>query len=143
LEKGSGSTLAHALRVLADGTGKRGIESYRKQRLFRRKARASAVKASEVAQVFHGGELVIEHRGMAHVADARPLLGNLFRFAGGEDAGGSQGWFQKPGEHPQKGRFAGSIFSQQNVTTAGSEADRNFAQRREAAEEARYLVELR
>ena len=79
---------------------------------------------------------------MAHVADARPLVGNLFRFAGGEDAGGAQGWLQQPGEYPQQGRFSGAIFSQQNVTTTGSKANGNFTQRRETAEEARYLVEL-
>ena len=63
-------------------------------------------------------------------------------FAVGEDAGGAQGWLQQPGEDAQQGGFAGAVFSQQNVTAAGSEADRNLAQRREAAKEARYIVEL-
>ena len=139
---GQGGTLPHALRVLADRAGKRGVETHRKQRLGRRKAGAGAVETGEVAQVLHGGKLVIEHRRMAHVADAGPLLTNLFRFTLVEDARGAHGWLQQPGEQAQQGGFAGAIFPQQHVTAAGVKAEGDPAQSREAAKEARNVVEL-
>ncbi len=79
---------------------------------------------------------------MAHVANARALVGDFFRVAVGEDASGAQGWLEQPGEHAQQGGFAGAILPQQDVTAAGVEAERDFAQSREAAEEARNVVEL-
>ena len=79
---------------------------------------------------------------MAHVADTRPLAGNLFRLAVAKDAGGAQGWLQQSGEDAQQGGFARAIFPQQNITAPEIEAERDFAQRREAAKEARYVVEL-
>ena len=37
-------------------------------------AAAVAVEPGEVGEVFHGGELVVEHGGVAHVGDAAALL---------------------------------------------------------------------
>jgi hypothetical protein len=37
-------------------------------------ATAAAMEAGEVGEVFHGGELVVEHGRVAHVGDAMALL---------------------------------------------------------------------
>ena len=38
-----------------------------------------AVERGEVVEVFHGGELVVEHGGVAHVGDAAALRGGVCR----------------------------------------------------------------
>ena len=47
-----------------------GVEADLAQRFGRSKAGAAGIEAGEVAQVFLGGELVVEHGRVAHVADA-------------------------------------------------------------------------
>ena len=67
---GERGALAHALGVLAESAGEFGVEAYLAEHLGGGKAGAAGVEAGEVAQVFLGGELVVEHGGVAHVADA-------------------------------------------------------------------------
>ena len=59
-----------------------------------------------------------------------------------KDAGGAQVGSSSPGKDAQQGRFARAILTQQNVTTARHQVERNLAQSREAAKHARYIVEL-
>src|ERR1700753_507886 len=76
-DSGEGGALAHALRVLTEGTFEVGIKAYGAEcHLGAADAGAAsgAVEAGEVSEVLHCSELVVEHRGMAHVGDAMALL---------------------------------------------------------------------
>ena len=53
------------------------VEAHLAQRLGRRQAGAAGVEAGKVAQILLGGQLVVEHGRVAHVADARAGLVRL------------------------------------------------------------------
>ena len=76
-DAGERGALAHALGVLADGAGERGVEADGAEgHLGAAYAGAAffAVEGGEVVEVLHGGELVVEHGGVAHVGDAAALV---------------------------------------------------------------------
>lgn len=94
---GERGTLAHALRILADGAAERGVEADGAEGHLRAAyagTPAIAVEGGEVVEVLHGGQLVVEHGGVAHVGHAMTLA--LWRF--GEDAGGATGGSDETGE---------------------------------------------
>jgi hypothetical protein len=62
--------LPHSLRILAQDAVELGVQAHLAQGLGRRKASAAGIKAGKVAQIFLGGQLVVEHGCVAHVADA-------------------------------------------------------------------------
>ena len=69
-DAGQRGALAHSLRVLAERSVEVRIEADLTQGFGGFKASATGVESGEVAQVFLAGELVVEHGGVAHVADA-------------------------------------------------------------------------
>ena len=74
---GQRGALPHALRVVAEGAVELRVQTHLAQSLGWREAGAAGIEAGEVAQVFLGGQLVVEHGRVAHVADA---LAGLVRF---------------------------------------------------------------
>ena len=99
---GKGSALPHALRVLADGARECGVQAHRAQRHLRRGGATAhdvfgALQRGKVAQVFQGGELVVEHGVVAHVGDAAALLARLLA----EDMHRAPAGCDQPGKQPQ------------------------------------------
>ena len=141
---GERGALAHALRILADEAVELGIEADLAERVGGREAGAAGVKAAEVAEILLGGELVIEHGRVAHVADAGAGIMGL-RFA--EDADRAVRGAKKAGKNAQQRGFSGAVFAEENVAAARLEIERDLAESGKTAEEfgnlervARYWV---
>ena len=76
-DAGERGALAHALGVLADGTGECGVETDGAQGHLRAAdagAASVAIEGGEVVEVLHRGELVVEHGRVAHVGHAAALV---------------------------------------------------------------------
>src|SRR4029077_1414136 len=90
-----------------------------------------SVESCEVAEVLHAAHLVVEKRGVGHVAElAADLTGlntseNNDRAAGGSD---------EPGEHAQESGLAGAVVAQNSVKAPGGERRGHAAQRGKAPE---------
>lgn len=131
-DTGEGGALSHALRVLAEGACEVGIEANLAEGICGGEAVAAGVEAAEVAEVFQGGELVIEHGCVAHVADAGAGVVGL-EIA--EDSDIAVAGAEEAGEDAEKGGLAGAVFTNEDVTAAGVELDRDLAQCGKGAEE--------
>ena len=112
---GERGALAHALRILADEAIEIGIEADLTKRVGGREAGAAGIKTAEVAKIFLGGELVIEHGRVAHVADAGAGFMRL-RFA--EDCDRAVRGTKKAGENAQQRGFSGAVFTEENIAAA-------------------------
>ncbi len=136
---GERCTLAHALRVLSHGPRERRVKTDSAQGGFGCEARLLAVESGEVAEIFNGGKLVIEHGCVAHIPDAVSGIGGS-GFA--EDADSAVGGTEQSGNDAQEGGFAGAIFSEQEIAAAGLKFERDFSQRDEASIELREGFKL-
>jgi len=144
---GEGGALAHALGVLGDGAFECGIKGDGAEgHLGGADAVAAAlhlVEGGEVAEVFEGGEFVVEGGGVGHVGDASALLGGI----ASEDLDGALAGFGEAGEEAEEGGFAGAVFAEDEVDLAGVEGEVDGAEGGEGAEElgdrgeAGYFVE--
>jgi hypothetical protein len=74
------------------------------------------VEAGEVAQVLLGGQLVVQHGRVAHVADAGA---RIMRLLIAEDLDGAEAGAQESGQNAQQRRFARAVFADQDVAAAG------------------------
>ncbi len=131
-DAGEGSALTHALRVLADGTIEAGIEADRAEGHLGAAdagAAAGAVESGEVSEVFHCGEFVVEHGGVAHVSHAAALLVRRLREDGDAAAGGGD----EARDDAKEGRFARAIFAEDDGAGACGEGRRDIAECGEAA----------
>ena len=139
-EKNAGErgALAHALRVLAEEAIEIGIEADLAKSFSGREAGAAGIETAEVAEIFLGGELVVEHGRVAHVADAGAGLVGL-GFA--EDVDRAVGGTKKAGENAQERGFARAVFAEEDVAAAGLEIERDLAEGGKAAEELGHLIE--
>ena len=135
---GKRSALAHALRVLAQGAGEIGIESHLAQGFGRAEAGATWVEAGEVAQVLLGGQLVVEHGCVAHVADA---IAGVVRFEFAEYPDRSGAGTQQAGENAEERGFSGAVLADQDIAAAGLEIDRHLTERSKGAEELGDLIQ--
>jgi len=133
-DAGERGALPHALGVLAYGAGQGRVESDLAEGFFRREAGVGGVEGAEVGQVFGSGEFVVEHGGVAHVADA--VAGGVGRLSV-EDGDFALGGLEESGEDAEKGGFAGAVFAKEDVAAAGGEVDGDLAEGGERAEEAR------
>src|SRR6185312_16380717 len=124
-DAGQGGALAHALGVLAGGAGKRWVEADGVEGGLRREAGAAAVESGEVAKVFGGGEFVVKHGRVAHVADAIAGVGG-FVFA--EDVEAAVGGPEEAGNNAEEGGLAGSVFAEQEVAAPALKTGSDFAQ---------------
>jgi len=134
-DSGEGGALAHALGVLANWTGEVGVEAYGAEgHLGRAYAGAAfvAVERGEVGKVLHGGELVVEHGGVAHVSDAAAFA----MWGAGEDGNGSASGCDESGDDAEEGGFAGAVFAEDYGGAAGGEVDRDVSQSGEGAVDA-------
>ena len=95
-------------------------------------AGAAGIEAGEVAEIFLGGELVVEHGRVAHVADA---VAGLVGLEVAEDVDRAEAGAEQAGEDAQQGGFAGAVFADEDVAAAGLKIDRDLAQRGEGAKE--------
>ena len=132
-DAGERGALAHALRVLAEGAVEIGVEADLAQGFGGRKAGAAGIEAGEVAEILLGGELVVEHGRVAHVADAGAGVMGLEscrRHCDRAEAGAEQS-----GENAEQSGFAGAVFADENVAAAGLEIDGDLAKRGKGAEE--------
>jgi hypothetical protein len=89
------------------------------------------MECGEVAEVLHGGELVVEHGGVAHVGDAMALLVGCAIEDGGLAACGSN----EAGDDAEEGGFAGTILAKDDGGGARGEGDGEVAQRGEGGVE--------
>ncbi len=94
-------------------------------------AAAVALEGGEVAEVFDGGELVVEHGVVAHVGDAAALVLGLVA----EDVDGAAGGGDEAGEDAQEGGFAGAVVAEDDGGGAGGEVGGDFAEGGEGAVE--------
>src|SRR6202042_1577592 len=104
-------SLTHALGVLAEGAGEGGVEADGAEgHLGGTYAGAAllAVECSEVVEVLHGGELVVEHRGVAHVGHTAALAVGLFA----EDGSGAAGGCDQACDDAEERGFTSSVFSE-------------------------------
>ena len=97
-----------------------------------------AVEGGEVVEIFDGGELVVEHGGVAHVGEAAT---DLLRCVA-EDRDGASAGSDEAGEETKEGRFAGTVLTEDDGAGTGGEGDGDVAERGEGAVEARDGVEL-
>jgi hypothetical protein len=132
--------LAHALGVLAEETVETGVEADLAKSFIGGEAGAAGIETPEVAEILLGGELVVEHGRVRHVANAGAGLMGLRR---AEDADCAVGGTEKAGENAQERGFAGAVFAEENVAAARLKRKRNLAESGEAAEELGHLDELR
>ena len=141
-DSGEGGALAHALGVLADGAGEVGVEADGAEGHLGRAyagAAAVAVKRGEVGEVLHGGELVVEHGGVAHVGDAAALVVGRLR----EDRYGAAGGGDETGDEAEEGGFAGSVFAEDDGGGSGGEGGRDVAEGGEGAVDLGDGIQLR
>ena len=141
---GEGGSLAHALRILTDGTGECGVETDSAEGHLggagaTAGASAVAVEFCEVVEVFEGGELVVEHRVVAHVGDAVALLAGR----AGEDADGAATGFEEAGEEAEESGFAGTVVPEDDCGGADRELGGDVAEGDEATVELRGRIEAR
>ena len=130
-ERGS---LTHALGVLAEGAGEGRIEADGAEgHLGGAHAGAAffAVESGEVVEIFHGGELVVEHGGVAHVGHAAALQVGPFA----EDGGGAACGGNEARDDAEEGRFTSSVFAEDDGGGSGVEGCGDVAQGGEGAVE--------
>ena len=87
------------------------------------------MEGGEIGEVLHGGELVVEHGGVAHVGHTAALA---VRCAG-EDGDGAAGGCDEAGDDAEEGGFAGAVFSEDDGGAAGGEGGGDVAQGGEGA----------
>src|SRR5260370_564014 len=91
----------------------------------------------EVGEVAHGGELIVEHGGVAHVGDATALVVGRFRVDG--DAAAS--WADEAGDDAEESGFAGAVLAEDDGAGACGEGRRDVTESGEAAVDFRYGIE--
>jgi len=137
---GERGALAHALRVLAEEAIEIGIEADLAKSFGGGEAGSAGIKTAEVAKILLGGELVVKHGRVAHVADAGTRVVGL---GVAEDADRAVRGTEKAGENAQERGFACAVFAEENVAAAGLERERDLAESGKAAEELGHLDESR
>jgi hypothetical protein len=131
---GERGALAHALRVLGDGPREVRVKTDGAEGELRGAYAVQAafiVKCSEVAKVLHGGELFVEHGGMAHVGDAAAVVARV----AAEDFERSARGGDESGKEAEKGGFASAVFSEDYSAGAGGNANGDVPEGCEGAEE--------
>src|ERR1035441_5238179 len=98
----------------------------------------AGVKAAEVAQVLLGGQFVVEHGAVAHVADAGA---GVMRFEAAKNGDRAEAGPQQSGQNAEQGGFARAIFADEDVAASGLEVHRDLAERGVGAEELGDAVE--
>ncbi len=135
---GERGALAHSLGVLAEEAIEIGIEADLAKSLRGREAGTARIKTAEVAEILLGGELVVKHGRVAHVADAGARLVGL-GFT--EDVDRAVRWTEQAGENAEERGFAGAVFTEENIAAAGLQRKRNLAEGSKTAEELGHLIE--
>jgi hypothetical protein len=143
-DAGERGALAHALGVLADRAGERGVEADgAESHLGGGGAAADAasgiLQPGEVAEVFDGGELVVEHGLVAHIGDAAALLVGIATEDFDRPASGGD----ETGDNAQEGGFAGAVIAKDDGGGADGEVGGDLAQGGEAAVELGDGIEAR
>ena len=87
------------------------------------------MEAGEVGEVLHGGELVVEHGGVAHVGDAMALLVG----SSGEDGDAAASGSDEAGDDAEESGFAGAVFAEDDGAGACGEGGRDITESGEAA----------
>ena len=85
------------------------------------------MQRGEVGEVLHRGELVVEHRRVAHVGDAAALLLR----GGAKDGDGAAGRSDEACDDAEQRGFACAVFAQNDSAGAGCEAGGDIAKRGE------------
>jgi hypothetical protein len=112
---GERCALAHALRVLAEEAVEIGVETDLAKSFIGREAGTAGIEAAEVAEILLGGELIVEHGRVRHIADAGARVVRL-GFAKNFDR--AVGGTKKAGENAEERGLAGTVFAEENVAAA-------------------------
>jgi len=135
-DAGERRALAHALRILGQRAGERGVQADGAQRHLGRTHAGTAsirVQFGKVAKVLHGCEFVVEHGRMAHVCDTAAAFGGI----GTQNRNRSVSRLGQAGDQAQQCGFAGTVLAQQHGNRSRLECERQIADRGKAAEELR------
>ena len=102
---------------------------------------AGPVQAGVEGEVLAAGQVAIEERLVAQVADPPPQLPGLARQIAAEDARASTARPQQRGEHAQQRRLAGAVGAEHDHGLAGGELGRDAVEGGAFAEVAAQALE--
>ncbi len=122
--------LPHSLRILPDRPRQCWVEPHRLNRCAAATIASDPVQSGEVAEILHAAHLVVEQRGMRHVANV--AAGGSRSFA--QDRNLAAGGMSKSGERAQQCGLPCSVVAENRVESSCVELGRDAAQRGEAPE---------